>query len=137
MTQRTTAAVLSALLGLLLAATSAQAHVVTAPTTLTIKKAPGPPVDKGDKVLIFGRLNSSEAACRAGEVVQLFRKKRGPDKRIGTDVTDAEGEYRFKLRPERSLRLYTRFDGSVDSNYGHSHTCQGSQSETVRVKVKR
>jgi hypothetical protein len=135
--RKTTLAVLSVILGLMLTATSAQAHVFTAGTTLTAKKAPGPPTDPGDKVLIFGKLKSAQADCRAGETVALFKKKRGPDRRLGTDVTDSEGEYRFKLRPNRSMRVYTRFAGSVDSSYGHSHTCQGSTSDTVRVRVQR
>lgn len=124
------------ILGLLAIPLSASAHVSTAGTSLTIKKAPGPPVDKGDKVIVFGKLKSGDATCRTGKTVNLFRKKPGPDRNLGSDLTDAEGEYRFKLRPNKTMKLYTRFNGTVTTSYGHSHTCQASRSRTIPVKVR-
>jgi hypothetical protein len=135
MSRRLAAIAVISILGLLAFPLSAGAHVSTAGTSLTIKKVPGPPVDRGDKVLVFGKLKSGDAACKTGKTVTLFRKKRGPDRRLGTDLTDAEGEYRFKLRPRRTMRLYTRFNGTVTTSYGHSHTCQASRSKTKPVKV--
>jgi hypothetical protein len=135
MARKVAASLIAAVLGLLLTPLSAGAHVSTAPTSLSIKKAPGPPIDRGDKVVVFGKVKSADANCRAGKTIHLFRKKRGPDRRLGKDLTDAEGEYRFKLRPRRSMRLYTRFRGSVATSYGHSHTCTASKSKTIRVIV--
>lgn len=134
--RRTAAITLVAVLAIFAFPLGAYAHVSTAGTSLRIKKVPGPPIDQGDKVLIFGKLKSPDANCKAGKEVRLFRKRPGPDRPRGTDLTDAEGEYRFKLRPGRTLKLYTRFNGTVDTSYGHSHTCQGSTSEVIRVIVE-
>jgi hypothetical protein len=135
MARRVAAIAVFTVLGLLVFPLSAGAHVSTAGTSLSIKKAPGPPIDRGDKLVVFGKLKSSDATCKTGKTVNLFRKKRGPDKNLGSDLTDAEGEYRFKLRPRRTMKLYTRFNGTVTTSYGHSHTCQASQSKTIRVIV--
>lgn len=135
MARRVAAIAVFTVLGLLVFPLSAGAHVSTAGTSLSIKKAPGPPIDRGDKLVVFGKLKSSDATCINAKTVNLFRKKRGPDKNLGSDLTDAEGEYRFKLRPRRSMKLYTRFNGTVTTSYGHSHTCQASQSKTIRARV--
>jgi phosphate-selective porin len=135
MARRLAAIAVFTILGLLSFPLSAGAHVSTAGTSLTVKKAPGPPVDRGDKVIVFGKLKSGDATCRTGKTVTLFRKKPGRDRNMGTDLTDAEGEYRFKLRPRRTMKLYTRFNGTVTTSYGHSHTCQASQSKTIRARV--
>lgn len=136
MARRTGFVAVATFLGLLLLASSAGAHVSTAPTTLTIKKAPQQPVDPGDKVIVFGKLKSPDASCRPGKEIDLFRKKPGTDRLLATDRTDAEGEYRFRVRPNRTIKVYTRFDGSVDSTYGHSHTCTGDRSRTIKIKVE-
>jgi hypothetical protein len=136
MTRRTMGVIVAAVVAVLVLSGSAMAHVFTAGTTLSIKKSPGPPIDRGDKVVVFGKLKSAQRDCRADETVILFRKKRGPDRRLGTDQTDNEGEYRFKLRPRRSMRVYTRFSGSVQTSYGHSHTCTASRSKTIRLRVQ-
>lgn len=137
MPRKMAALVIAVAVGLLLFPLSAAAHVSTAPTSLTIKKVPGPPIDRGDRVLVFGKLKSPDSNCRGGQTVHLFKKKPGADRRLGTDQTDAEGEYRFRLRPNRTLKLYTRFQGSVDTSYGHSHTCEPSKSKNKKVKVRR
>jgi hypothetical protein len=132
---RKSALVASVLLVTLFAGTIAEAHVSNVSTSLSINKSPRRAVDAGRKVIIFGDLSSANADCVRNQEITLFRKKRGPDRRLGTDQTDNEGEYRFKIRPRRTRRYYTRFAGSVETSYGHSHTCQASRSRTIRVRV--
>ena len=112
-----------------LAAEPAVAHTFSEGTTLTAKRALGK-----RRALIFGNL--SDGQCKNGKTVQLVNAKTGGVK--ATDVTDKDGEYRFKVRRgKRTKRFYTRFQGSVETSYQHSHTCRGSQSNTVKIKRRR
>jgi hypothetical protein len=126
---------LGTLLLLTLVPATSQAHVASIGTSLGIGKAPSGPSRPGKKVVIFGRLKASEQNCKEGQVVRLFRRRPGPDPQIGRDVTDAEGEYRFVKRPGRDQRVYTRFNGAVETSYGHSHTCLASRSRNLFINV--
>lgn len=116
----------------LLPASWSSAHTFSAGTSLSSRDVPSGAVDKGDRVLVFGKLKSAQATCRAGETVELRRKSRT----LGTDVTDAEGEYRFRIRVRKDMRVFVQFDGSVETSYGHSHTCRGSNSKSVFINVE-
>ena len=112
-----------------LAAEPAVAHTFSEGTTLSAKRALG-----RKRALIFGTL--SDGQCRQGKTIQLVNAKTGAVKK--TDVTDREGEYRFKVRRgKRTKRFFARFQGTVETNYQHSHTCQGSQSKIVKIKRRR
>ena len=112
-----------------LAAEPAVAHTFSEGTTLSGKRALG-----RKRALIFGTL--SDGQCKRGKTIQLVNAKTGGVK--ATDVTDKEGEYRFKVRRgKRTKRFYARFQGSVETSYQHSHTCRGSQSRIIKVKRRR
>jgi hypothetical protein len=119
----------------------AWAHVATFDTKLTIEKSPHHAVHPRDRVLIMGKLKPK--ACRKHKVIRLMKVKKGRDKVLAKDRTDREGEYLFKLHPRRTLKVYTRFRGSVTTGYnygtyyGHSHTCNPSRSDTVKIRVRR
>lgn len=124
--------------GLVLAAVSvpsAAAHVFESQPRLTIRRDPTGTVSPGDRVLVFGRVRSGRDICKVGRRVVLFEKIAGPDRRIGTDETDAEGEYRFVLHPRRDFTVYVRVPRFFESSYGHSHECLRARSANLAIDV--
>lgn len=123
-----------AVLALAFAAVAA-AHVWTASPRLTIGKVPSGTIDRGDRVVIFGRIRSGRAFCKRNRVVSLFRVRSGPDRFVRRDITDREGEYRFILRLRRDRAFYTRIGRLVHTSYGHRHVCRSDRSRTIRINV--
>jgi hypothetical protein len=77
-----------------------------------------------------GRLNSSEPACEEdGESVSVFRKRRGPDKLIGKDQTDDDGEYQ-ESDPGRDGRYYAKTGKDLNPAVG---ICKGKSSRTLQL----
>jgi hypothetical protein len=114
---------------------TAVAHTFVADTSLTIHKAPTGATASGATVVIYGRLLSPRLKCRFDQVVKLLRVRPGRDALLARDSTDREGEYIFVRTPQADQRVYTRFSGSVETSYGHSHTCRASRSSTLFVDV--
>jgi hypothetical protein len=115
----------------------AAAHVVDAQTSLSINRVPARVIDPGTRVVIFGRLRSSAGeTCIRRKVIRLMLVRSGPDRLLATDVTDAEGEYRFVRRPRSDQRVYTRFAGSFESSYEHAHACRSDNSRAILINVR-
>jgi hypothetical protein len=108
----------------------AVAHTFVATTSLTIQKFPRGATNRGAAVVIAGKLKSARAACRTDKVVKLMKVRPGPDRLLATDRTDSEGEYLFIRHPRRDQTVYTRFSGTLDTSYGHSHECLKSRSRS-------
>lgn len=128
------------IIGILLLTTlgigGAVAHTFASNTSLTINKLPTGATRPGARVIIYGRLRSFRATCRANKLVKLIRVRPGPDLVLARDRTDNEGEYRFVRRPSRDQTVYTRFPGTFRSSYGHSHVCRGDRSANVFVNIR-
>jgi hypothetical protein len=116
---------------------AASAHVIDARTQLTIDRVPGGKVDPGKRVVVFGKLRSSATVCRPRKLIELRERRPGRDPVLDKDRTDAEGEYRFVLRPKRDLVVYARFAGTLTSSYGHRHRCRGDNSRRIRIDVRK
>lgn len=115
----------------------AAAHLVDERTRLSINRVPARLVSPGARVVIFGRLRSAAGqTCTRRKVIRLMLMRRGPDRLLARDVTDAEGEYRFVRRPRGDQRVYARFSGSFESNYGHQHACHSDNSRTIFINVR-
>ena len=113
------------------------AHTFVANTALTIHKVPGGSVKKGTTIVIYGKLKSSRAFCHRNRVVDLMKVRKGNDKVLDKDRTDGEGEYLFVRQATKDEKVYTKFKKLVQApSYGHSHTCNGSRSETIKIDVK-
>ena len=82
-------------------ASSASAHNFVANTSLTIHKSPTGDTHPGHDVVIFGKLRSGHHSCEVHKVVRLMKKRPGPDKLLGRDRTDTEGDYSFLRNPTR------------------------------------
>jgi hypothetical protein len=114
---------------------TAVAHTVVADTTLTIRKAPRGATNPGGKVIIFGRLKSARPACRSNKAVRLMKVRPGIDKVLAVDRTDLEGDYRFVRHPGGDVTVYTRFLGTLNTSYGHSHQCLKDRSRNRFINV--
>jgi hypothetical protein len=131
MSRRLAVMLLSPLL-VLIPTQGSNAHVSSDGTNLRARvRPPGGIVERGDRVLVIGRLRSSEIGCRLTEVVELKRRSRVLD----TDQTDPEGRFRLGFRPRRSQKVFVTFQGSVETSYGHFHECRPSVSERLRITV--
>jgi hypothetical protein len=123
-----------AAVGLALAAVAA-AHVFTSSPSLSIAKVPAGATAPGTRIIVYGKIHSGRALCRANRNVRLFRVRPGADRLLATDVTDREGEYSFVLRPRRDRRVYTRISRLSRSSYLHQHVCRADRSRTLFINV--
>jgi hypothetical protein len=114
---------------------TAVAHTFVAETNLTIRKAPRGATNPGGKVIVFGRLKSANPACRSNRSVRLMKVRPGPDKVLAGDRTDLEGDYRFVRHPGGDVTVYTRFMGTFNTSYGHSHKCLKDRSRNRVINV--
>lgn len=116
----------------------ASAHVVDAQTRVSIGRTPQGVVPPGTRVVVSGRLHSAaRAVCTGRKVIRLYLVRRGPDRLLARDVTDAQGGYRFVRRPRADVRVYARFAASFASSYGHQHTCRSDSSRAILIDVRR
>lgn len=77
-----------------------------------------------------GVLSSSAPACRAGKPVVVWKVRRGPDRRIGTATTRANGSYRL-ARPRRAGRYYVTTRAIVVRDVAQ---CPGARSARLRLR---
>ena len=124
-------------LAVALAPSSSKAHDLTSKTSLTRFKVPAGKTERGDKIVLLGRLRSADPTCHAGIVVGLYRADPAGDRRLARDVTDGDGEYLFQRRPRRHQTIYVKFEGFVHSVADHSHNCGGSLSRQVNIRILR
>ncbi len=110
---------------------ASSAHTFVKDTSLSIGKVPSGDTAPGDQVLVHGRLKP--AACRAQQRIALVNLE--THSVLKTDKTDAQGEYSFTLHPKHDMRVRARFGGSVETSYGHSHTCNKSKSSILHIQV--
>lgn len=127
--------VIATAIGLVLAAV-AGAHVFVSSPQLSIAKVPSGSIAPGARIIVYGRIHSSRSFCKRDRRVRLFRVSPGPDRFLGSDRTDNEGEYRFVRRPRRDQTVYTRIGRLVVSSYGHRHACRADRSRNLRINVR-
>ncbi len=119
---------------LLLPQLVAGAHDSTTEPRINIGKAPNGAVEPGDRVVISGEINGKKF-CRRSRVVTLLEVTPGSDRRIDTDQSDREGEFRFVLRPNDDMTVYAKIRRLVDRNYNHRHVCRKARSENQDINV--
>jgi hypothetical protein len=128
------AALVALLVGGTILVGGAGAHTFVSQPTVGIDKSPAGPTDRGDRVVIFGKVKGRNL-CTDGRVVRLVRSPSLSNQPVDTDRTDNEGEYRFVLFPRTDGSFYVRLPGLHDTSYGHSHRCRGDRSPSVIVNV--
>ena len=120
-----------------LSAVPATGHVSTTSVTVAkFQKHPKRPIQRAASVVITGRVRAAEAQCRRGRKVDLMLDTPGRDRRVGRDVTDREGEFRFIRRPFFSGAYWVRVPATRQRNYAHDHRCRAGFSRFIIVIVR-
>jgi hypothetical protein len=88
-----------------------------------------------DRPNFEGRVSSERDRCERGRTVQVFKKREGPDRLIGTDETNDNGFYSVN-KPGAQGRFYAVVAREVFGGYGHTHVCEGDTSVTIRVSAQ-
>ena len=81
-----------------------------------------------------GGVTSHRPICESGRTVDVFRRRPGPDRLIGSDITGAQGHWRVHRAHPHGL-FYAKVLRSSSGGYGHSHVCLRDRSTTIAVGV--
>ena len=94
------------------------------PTNLTARKG---------RKFIRGKARSSETECQPGRKVRLYRRRRGPDKKVGSHTTNQFGRWGVYV-DDRHGTYYARVAASqtTDAQTGDQLNCLADQSKDVR-----
>lgn len=115
----------------------ASAHDVALTPSVSRTKVPKGALDRGDLVVVIGRVRTSDPTCFAGVTVELVRVIKNVGERVlQVKTTSAEGEYWFKRRVGKDQRWYVRFPGFQTVVTGHSHTCGADASRLVKIRIR-
>jgi len=104
----------------------AESHQFTAGSNISISRS-------GNRY--SGRVNSSRSSCMRNRSVTLFRTKNGRTTVAGRDRTNANGNWSATAR--RRGRFHAVVSRRTSGGYGHSHTCRGDRSRTIRRRAPR
>jgi hypothetical protein len=114
----------------------ASAHDVALTPNISRTKVPRGGLERGNLVVVIGRVKTSDPTCFAGVTVELVRVIKNVGERVlQVKPTNAEGEYWFKRRVRKNQRWFVRFPGFQSIVTGHSHTCGAAVSKGVRIRV--
>jgi hypothetical protein len=134
MARRVAVAVTAA--SVLLVGFPAGAHDVALTPSVSRTKQPKGALEKGDQVVLIGKVSTSDPTCFAAVTVELVRTIQNVGERVlGTTTTNTQGKYWFKRRVRKDQRWFVRFDGFQSVVAGHSHTCGFAVSKGVRIRV--
>jgi subtilisin-like proprotein convertase family protein len=78
---------------------------------------------------VRGALSSPEAGCTAGRAVTVFRKRPGPDRRVGTATTRTDGSWQLR-KPKKRGRYYAT---SAKAAVPERAECPAVTSRTFRI----
>lgn len=86
-------------------------------------------------------LSGGNPACRPGRKVTVFKRRPGPDARVGTDISgrpahDGDGFWQVETRL-RAGRYYARVKPRNIGPDGHRHICRGTTTSTLRYPASR
>ncbi|MGH2787986.1 MAG: LPXTG cell wall anchor domain-containing protein [Actinomycetota bacterium] len=84
-----------------------------------------------DGVNFYGRVSSPSQGCVAGRTVVLYRQGAV----VGSDTTDAEGNYVIPQPGAGGADYHVVVRASTNSSYGHRHVCNAAQSRTLGEDV--
>lgn len=113
------------------------AHDVALTPSVSRIKVPKGALERGDLVVVIGRVKTSDPTCFAGVTAELVRVIQNVGERVlQVKTTSAEGEYWFKRRVRKNQRWFVRFPGFQSIVAGHSHTCGPAVSKGVRIRVR-
>jgi hypothetical protein len=76
----------------------------------------------------FGVLEADDPTCAAHRKVVVYRKRKGPDEKLGTRTTNSEGAYRFAY--DRKKGTYYAVSPAIDLGLP---TCLEAKSDTFKI----
>lgn len=79
-----------------------------------------------------GSVLAATRPCRNGRRVNVYKRRRGPDRFIGATIS-RRGRFSVPA-PRRRGRYYAVVTRKVYGSYGHRHTCLRGVSNTVRIR---
>jgi hypothetical protein len=112
------------------------AHDVALTPSISRTKVPKGGLDRGDLVVVVGRVKTTDPTCFAAVSVQLVRVIQNVGERVLKETsTNAGGNYWFKRRVRKDQRWFVRFPGFQSIVAGHSHTCGDAASKGIRIRI--
>jgi len=83
--------------------------------------------------LYHGKVKSTYPQCAHNREVKLFRKRSGPDEKIGKDKTNSHGHWHvhFPGDPNNGDEFYAKAGVKNVSSSGTGLSCAGDKSPTV------
>ena len=103
------------------APTPAEAHQFTTASNITIDR-------QGNRY--FGKVASARNSCKRNRQVTLFRTRNGRTRAVERTRTNRNGNWSATAR--RKGRFHAVVSSRSGGGYGHSHTCRGDRSPTIR-----
>jgi hypothetical protein len=112
------------------------AHDVALTPSISRTKVPKGGLDRGDLVVVVGRVKTTDSTCFAGVTVELVRTIQNVGERVlETTTTNGQGKYWFKRRVRKDQRWLVRFPGFQSIVAGHNHVCGASGSKGIRIRI--
>lgn len=107
--------------------------VVAAVAVAALSASPAAGASYATKVVVslktpafHGKLQSGRSSCATDRKVKLFRKKRGPDKLLGTDRSNAKGKWSIPIGKLTSGASYYAKAPAKGS-------CRAGKSKVLRI----
>ncbi len=79
-----------------------------------------------------GRIQSGWKRCKRNREVEVWKKRDGDDRLIGTDISN-DGGYWGVTAPDPDGKYYAVVVYKKRGKYGHQHICKRGQSEVIEV----
>jgi len=114
----------------------ASPHDVALTPNVSRTKVPKGGLERGDLVVVVGRVKTTDPTCFAGVTVELVRTIQNVGQRVlETTATNGQGKYWIKRRVRKDQRWHVRFPGFQSIVTGHSHTCAAAASKGIRIRI--
>ncbi len=114
------------------------AHDVSLTPSVSRTKIPKGALDRGDLVVVLGRVRTTDATCFAGVTVELVRTIQNVGERVlKSTTTSSKGEYWFKRRVRKDQRWFVRFSGFQSVTEDGTHICGADVSKGIRIRIAR
>jgi hypothetical protein len=136
MTRRVTVALTVAASLLIGSPAEVGANDVSLTPSVSRTKVPKGALDRGNLVVVVGKVSTTDPTCFAGVTVELVRTIKNVGERVLlSTTTGGNGKYWFKRRVRKDQRWFVRFPGFQSIVAGHSHTCGLAVSKGIRIRI--
>jgi hypothetical protein len=91
--------------------------------------------DRGSKPQFSGKIASPEDRCVKRRDAKLFRKKDGDRKKVGSDSTDGDGKFKFRLSdgPPKSGKYFAEADQKRFGDGEDRTICREGKSGKIEI----